>query len=68
MENQYGRRMNKGMSRVHLHLKKRLSNNIYIDIDGWKNIISRFKELTRRKYDKTKLKNMYDSLKNEWRV
>lgn len=35
---------------------------------GWKDIVSQFNELSGRKYDKTKLKNRYDSLRKDWRA
>jgi hypothetical protein len=33
---------------------------------GWNNIVSRFHELTGRKYEKVQLKNRYDSLRKDW--
>jgi hypothetical protein len=35
---------------------------------GWNNIVSRFHELTGRKYEKVQLKNRYDSLRKDWRA
>ncbi|CAL5195902.1 unnamed protein product [Lathyrus oleraceus] len=35
---------------------------------GWKNIVSQFNGSSGRNYDKTKLKNRYDSLRKEWRA
>ncbi|XP_024200123.1 L10-interacting MYB domain-containing protein-like [Rosa chinensis] len=40
----------------------------HFDKKGWSNVIMAFKELTGRDYDKSQLKNKWDSLKNDWKL
>ena len=35
---------------------------------GWQGVVSQFNELSGMNYDKGKLKNMYDSLRKEWKA
>ncbi|XP_040361629.1 L10-interacting MYB domain-containing protein-like [Rosa chinensis] len=40
----------------------------HFDKKGWSNVVEAFKKLTGRDYDKSQLKNKWDSLKNDWKL
>ncbi|XP_024184257.1 uncharacterized protein LOC112189210 [Rosa chinensis] len=40
----------------------------HFDKKGWSNVVMAFKELTGKDYDKSQLKNKWDSLKTDWKL
>ncbi|KAG8379110.1 hypothetical protein BUALT_Bualt07G0054000 [Buddleja alternifolia] len=40
--------------------------NSHFNINGWKNIVKRFNEMTGKNYDYKQLRNHYDAMKKDW--
>ncbi|XP_020597091.1 L10-interacting MYB domain-containing protein-like [Phalaenopsis equestris] len=71
-----------GCEKIVAALRKRSNENLHViyclydgnrpttflNKEGWDNIISKFKKITSREYDRLQLKNKWDQLKKDWKL